>query len=262
MPTPTKGPRLGGSSSHQRHILANLATALFEHRRITTTEAKARRLRPVAERLITFAKRGDLHARRRVLTLVTDKSVVHTLFTEIGPSFATRPGGYTRITKIGPRRGDNAPMAVIELVTDEVQAPTARRRRIRRTAPAATAPATTPATTRAADRAAADAVVGEADVAVDAEDEAGGASEAEAVAEAHAADAVGEAAAADAVDAAGEAGRADAAGEAAAADEAGTAGAAGEAAAADQAGTAGAADAPHDTVGADDNAERQDGRHS
>ena len=119
MPTPTKGPRLGGSSSHQRHILANLATALFEHRRITTTEAKARRLRPVAERLITFAKRGDLHARRRVLTLVTDKSVVHTLFTEIGPSFATRPGGYTRITKIGPRKGDNAPMAVIELVTDE-----------------------------------------------------------------------------------------------------------------------------------------------
>src|SRR5260370_14442343 len=131
MATPTKGPRLGGSSSHQRHILATLATALFEHKRITTTEAKARRLRPVAERLITFAKRGDLHARRRVLTLVTDKSVVHTLFTEIGPSFATRPGGYTRITKIGPRKGDNAPVAVIEPVTDDTQAvaPTPRRGR-------------------------------------------------------------------------------------------------------------------------------------
>jgi large subunit ribosomal protein L17 len=139
MPTPTKGPRLGGSSSHQRHILANLATALFEHGRITTTEAKARRLRPVAERLITFAKRGDLHARRRVLTLVTDKSVVHTLFTDIGPSYATRPGGYTRITKIGPRKGDAAPMAVIELVRDEVQASAPRRRRARR--PAAAAPA-------------------------------------------------------------------------------------------------------------------------
>jgi large subunit ribosomal protein L17 len=139
MPTPTKGPRLGGSSSHQRHILANLATALFEHGRITTTEAKARRLRPVAERLITFAKRGDLHARRRVLTLVTDKSVVHTLFTDIGPSYATRPGGYTRITKIGPRKGDAAPMAVIELVRDEVQVSAPRRRRVRR--PAAAAPA-------------------------------------------------------------------------------------------------------------------------
>ena len=118
MPTPTKGRRLGGSSAHQRHIMANLATALFEHGKITTTEAKARRLRPYAERLITFAKRGDLHARREVLTVVTDKGVVHTLFTEIGPRFATRPGGYTRITKIGPRKGDNAPMAVIELVTE------------------------------------------------------------------------------------------------------------------------------------------------
>ncbi len=116
MPTPTKGPRLGGSPAHQRLMLANLATALFEHGKITTTEAKAKRLRPLAERLITFAKRGDLHARRRVLTVVRDKSVVHTLFTEIGPSFATRTGGYTRITKIGPRKGDNAPMAVIELV--------------------------------------------------------------------------------------------------------------------------------------------------
>jgi len=97
-------------------MLANLATALFEHGRITTTEAKAKRLRPLAERLITFAKRGDLHARRRVMTVVRDKSVVHTLFTEIGPQYAGRPGGYTRITKIGPRKGDNAPMAVIELV--------------------------------------------------------------------------------------------------------------------------------------------------
>ena len=116
MPTPTKGPRLGGGPAHERLILANLATALFEHGRITTTEAKAKRLRPLAERLITFAKRGDLHARRRVLTVVRDKGVVHTLFTEIGPNYAGRAGGYTRITKIGPRKGDNAPMAVIELV--------------------------------------------------------------------------------------------------------------------------------------------------
>jgi len=139
MPTPTKGPRLGGSSAHQRHILSNLATALFEHGRITTTEAKARRLRPVAERLITFAKRGDLHARRQVLTVVSDKGIVHSLFTEIGPGFSERHGGYTRITKIGPRKGDNAPMAVIELVQDEV---TSRpRRRIRRSRDEAAAPA-------------------------------------------------------------------------------------------------------------------------
>jgi large subunit ribosomal protein L17 len=116
MPTPTKGPRLGGGAAHERLLLANLATALFEHGRITTTEAKAKRLRPLAERLITFAKRGDLHARRRVLTVVRDKSVVHTLFAEIGPRFAERQGGYTRITKLGPRKGDAAPMAVIELV--------------------------------------------------------------------------------------------------------------------------------------------------
>jgi large subunit ribosomal protein L17 len=119
MPTPTKGPRLGGSPAHQRLILANLATALFEHGRITTTETKARRLRPVAEKLITKAKKGDLHNRREVLKTIRDKSVVHTLFTEIAPTFAERPGGYTRITKIGPRKGDNAPMAVIELVTEE-----------------------------------------------------------------------------------------------------------------------------------------------
>jgi large subunit ribosomal protein L17 len=136
MPTPTKGPRLGGSPAHQRHILANLATALFEHGKITTTEAKARRLRPFAERLITFAKRGDLHARREVLTVVTDKGVVHTLFTEIGPGFAARDGGYTRITKVGPRKGDNAPLAVIELVREEA-APSPRRRRARRAQPAA-----------------------------------------------------------------------------------------------------------------------------
>ena len=116
MPTPTKGPRLGSGPAHERLMLANLATALFEHGRITTTEAKARRLRPFAERLITKAKRGDLHARRQVLSVVRQKSVVHTLFTEIGPRYENRPGGYTRITKIAPRKGDNAPMAVIELV--------------------------------------------------------------------------------------------------------------------------------------------------
>jgi large subunit ribosomal protein L17 len=118
MPTPKKGPRLGGSPSHQKAILNNLATALFEHGRITTTEAKARALRPVAERLITKAKKGDLHNRRIVLRSVKDKGVVHALFTEIAPQFSERPGGYTRITKIGPRKGDNAPMAVIELVTE------------------------------------------------------------------------------------------------------------------------------------------------
>jgi large subunit ribosomal protein L17 len=116
MPKPTKGARLGGSAAHQKAMLANLATDLFEHGRITTTESKARRLRPVAERLITKAKKGDLHNRRQVMRTVLDKSVVHTLFTEIGPRYENRPGGYTRITKIGNRRGDNAPMAVIELV--------------------------------------------------------------------------------------------------------------------------------------------------
>jgi len=122
MPTPTKGRRLGGGPAHERLMLANLATALFEHGRITTTEAKAKRLRPLAERMITFAKRGDLSARRRVLSVVRDKSVVHVLFTEIGPNYAGRPGGYTRITKIGPRKGDNAPMAVIELVEPMAEA--------------------------------------------------------------------------------------------------------------------------------------------
>jgi large subunit ribosomal protein L17 len=143
MPTPTKGRRMGGSPAHQRHMMANLATALFEHGRITTTEARARRLRPVAERLITFAKRGDLHARRRVMTTVTDRDVVHTLFSEIGPRFESREGGYTRITKIGPRKGDNAPMAVIELMPEETEA-RQRRRRARRTQRAARPTASQP----------------------------------------------------------------------------------------------------------------------
>ena len=116
MPTPTKGARMGGSPAHERLMLANLATSLFEHGSITTTEHKAKRLRPYAERLITKAKRGDLHARRQVAALIKDKYVVHVLFTEIGPRYENRHGGYTRITKIGPRKGDNAPMAVIELV--------------------------------------------------------------------------------------------------------------------------------------------------
>jgi large subunit ribosomal protein L17 len=171
MPTPTKGPRLGGSSAHQRHIMANLATALFEHGRITTTEAKARRLRPYAERLITFAKRGDLHARREVLTVVTDRGVVHTLFSEIGPRFATRAGGYTRITKIGPRKGDNAPLAVIELVAEEASATTSRRRRPRR-AQAAPAPAPEPTAEESAaeDAAAEESAADEAAAAAVAED--------------------------------------------------------------------------------------------
>jgi len=121
MPSPTKGARLGGSPAHERIILANLASQLFEHGRIVTTEAKARRLRPLAEKLITKARRGDIHSRRLVLTTVKDKGVVHTLFTEIAPTFTDRDGGYTRITKVGPRKGDNAPMAVIELVTESVE---------------------------------------------------------------------------------------------------------------------------------------------
>ncbi|MFZ1410056.1 MAG: 50S ribosomal protein L17 [Micropruina sp.] len=121
MPKPTKGPRFGGSPAHQRIILANLASQLFEHGRITTTEAKARRVQPLAERLISKAKRGDLHNRRIVLATITDKGVVHTLFTEIAPTFADREGGYTRITKVGPRKGDNAPMAVIEIVAESVE---------------------------------------------------------------------------------------------------------------------------------------------
>ena len=141
MPSPAKGARLGGSPAHERHILANLAMALFEHGRITTTQAKARRLRPVAERLITKAKRGDLHARRQVLSTIGNKSIVHVLFTEIGPRYGNRNGGYTRIVKIGPRKGDNAPMAIIELVeplAEQVvaEATSATRRAAKKSAPA------------------------------------------------------------------------------------------------------------------------------
>src|SRR6478752_6471515 len=158
MPKPTKGPRLGGGPAHERLMLANLAAALFTHKRITTTETKAKRLRPVAERLVTFAKRGDLHARRRVLGVIGDKSVVHELFAVIAPQVADREGGYTRITKIGNRKGDNAPMAVIELVLEPVTPKT-------RAAKPAAAPVADEAP--AADETAADEVVTEAEAAVD-----------------------------------------------------------------------------------------------
>jgi large subunit ribosomal protein L17 len=127
MPQPTKGARLGGSAAHQKLILANLATQLFEHGRIRTTEAKARRLRPLAEKLITKARKGDLHNRRQVHSVIRDKGVVHKLFAEIGPGFENRPGGYTRITKLEPRKGDNAAMALIELVTEPMSAVTTSR---------------------------------------------------------------------------------------------------------------------------------------
>ena len=146
---------MGGSPAHQKHMLANLATSLFEHGKITTTEARARRLRPYAEKLITFAKRGDMHARRQVLTVITNKGIVHTLFTEIGPAMAERPGGYTRITKIGHRKGDAAPMAVIELVTEELGASKSRRRT--RRAPAASPVSNAAAAAAVAAEAAADA---------------------------------------------------------------------------------------------------------
>jgi len=173
MPTPTKGARLGGSPAHERLMLANLATALFEHGKITTTEAKAKRLRPLAERLITLAKRGDLHARRRVLTVVRDKGVVHELFTEIAPSYSGRPGGYTRITKIGPRKGDNAPMAVIELVeplAEQVvaEATGATKRAAKEKAAKTAAPAAAAASVEATDDEAVDAVDETADDAVEA----------------------------------------------------------------------------------------------
>ncbi|QVQ51065.1 50S ribosomal protein L17 [Spiractinospora alimapuensis] len=147
MPTPTKGPRLGGGPDHERLMMRNLATSLFEHGRIKTTEAKAKRLRPYAEKLITLGKRGDLHARRQVLTKISDKSVVHELFTEIGPRYANRTGGYTRITKVGPRKGDNAPMAVIELVEAGPAGATAGAQAAARAAAAETAtkPAEAPA---------------------------------------------------------------------------------------------------------------------
>jgi large subunit ribosomal protein L17 len=165
MPTPTKGTRLGGGASHERIILANLATALFEHGRITTTVTKAKRVRPLAERLISKAKRGDLHSRRQVMTVVKDKSVVHTLFTEIGPRFGNRPGGYTRIVKLGPRKGDNAPMALIELVEalpEQViaEATGATRRAAKKTVPAA--PAAAAAAEAAEAAATAEAAAGEA----------------------------------------------------------------------------------------------------
>ncbi|WP_310289999.1 50S ribosomal protein L17 [Microbacterium trichothecenolyticum] len=153
MPKPTKGPRLGGGPAHERLLLANLAAALFTHKSIKTTETKAKRLRPLAERLITFAKRGDLHARRRVLSVIGDKEVVHVLFTEIAPLVADRDGGYTRITKVGNRKGDNAPMAVIELVLEPVtKKPSAKKAAAAKAAPAEETPAEeTPAADEAAE---------------------------------------------------------------------------------------------------------------
>ncbi|HEY8318697.1 MAG TPA: 50S ribosomal protein L17 [Amnibacterium sp.] len=154
MPKPTKGPRLGGGPAHERLLLGNLASQLFEHRSITTTEAKAKRVRPLAERLVTFAKRGDLHARRRVMRTIGDKTVVHQLFTEIAPLVADRQGGYTRITKTGFRKGDNAPMAVIELVLEPVTPKRSGRSSAATAAPAAPAAPTAvepEATTPAAD---------------------------------------------------------------------------------------------------------------
>ncbi|HSJ62044.1 MAG TPA: 50S ribosomal protein L17 [Jiangellaceae bacterium] len=182
MPTPTKGPRLGGSPAHQRAMLANLATSLFEHGRITTTEARARRLRPVAERLITKAKRGDLHARRQVARTIRDKDIVHVLFTEIGPRYENRNGGYTRIVKIGPRKGDNAPMAVIELVEPlaeqaVAEAEAATRRAAKKTA---AAPASESAARGGAEQGAAEQATDETEVAAEETDEAAAAVEAEA----------------------------------------------------------------------------------
>ena len=141
MPAPTKGPRLGGGPAHERLLLNNLAAQLFEHKRITTTETKAKRLRPVAERLVTFAKRGDLHARRRVMQQITDKNVVHELFANIAPQVAERQGGYTRITKLGYRKGDNAPLALIELVLEPVVAKNATKKPKVQNTVKATAPA-------------------------------------------------------------------------------------------------------------------------
>jgi len=174
MPTPTKGARLGGSPSHERLMLANLATSLFEHDRITTTEAKAKRLRPLAEKLITFAKRGDLHARRQVMTVIRDKDVVHKLFAEIGPKMAERPGGYTRIIKTVPRKGDNAPMAIIEIVEESVVVE-AQKARGTKTAPkkAPTGATKEIAEDAAAESATAAAVVAEAEAFEGGEDEGG-----------------------------------------------------------------------------------------
>jgi large subunit ribosomal protein L17 len=167
MPKPTKGPRLGGGPAHERLLLANLAAALFTHKAITTTETKAKRLRPLAERLVTFAKRGDLHARRRVLAVIGDKEVVHVLFTEIAPLVEERQGGYTRITKIGNRKGDNAPMAVIELVLEPVNP---KPKSAKKSAAAAPAVADQAAAEDVAEDEATEAVA-EADEAQDAADE-------------------------------------------------------------------------------------------
>jgi large subunit ribosomal protein L17 len=145
MPTPTKGARLGGGPAHERLILSNLATSLFEHGRITTTEAKARRLRPYAERLITKARRGDLHSRRQAATLVRNKGVLHTLFAEIGPRFAEREGGYLRLIKLGPRKGDGAPLVVVELVEAELPNRPAKKSAAKRSSAKKTAPAPAPA---------------------------------------------------------------------------------------------------------------------
>ena len=141
MPTPTKGARLGGGPAHERLILSNLATSLFEHGRITTTEAKARRLRPYAERLITKARRGDLHSRRQAATLVRNKGVLHTLFAEIGPRFAEREGGYLRIIKLGPRKGDGAPLVVVELVEAELPSRPAKKSAAKKSTAKKSAPA-------------------------------------------------------------------------------------------------------------------------
>ena len=215
MPTPSKGPRLGSGPAHERLMLANLATSLFEHERITTTEAKAKRLRPLAERLITFAKRGDLHARRQVMTVIRDKDVVHKLFAEIGPKFATRPGGYTRIVKTAPRKGDNAPMAVIELV-EELKSVVAEAERARGTRVAAKkAPAGR--TKEIAEDAAAEsetaAAVAAAEEADEASDEVGGEAEVAELSESDASDA------AEGVEASADDTEADEAGAAAAEDE-------------------------------------------
>lgn len=180
MPKPTKGPRLGGGPAHERLLLANLAAALFTHKSIKTTETKAKRLRPLAERLITFAKRGDLHARRRVLSIIGDKNVVHELFAEIAPLVADREGGYTRITKVGNRKGDNAPMAVIELVLEPVTP------KAKKAAPAKAAPKAEPeAVAEPVEAPAEDAVVEEV---VEAAEEAVVEEATEAAAEAPAAD--------------------------------------------------------------------------
>ncbi|WP_169951817.1 50S ribosomal protein L17 [Microbispora sp. H11081] len=172
MPKPTKGARFGGSPAHERLILSNLATALFQNGRITTTEAKARRLRPLAEKLITKAKKGDIHNRRQVLTVVRDKGVVHHLFTEIAPTYAERPGGYTRITKLGPRKGDAAPMAVIELVTEQLNPVRVSSRTAAAEPAAEAAPAPAEAEeTRPADSEAAESTTAEAPEAAPAEGE-------------------------------------------------------------------------------------------